>query len=46
LVEASLKKKLRDLSQYNVDERNDAANYLLAENISLDEALTYANKSL
>ncbi len=46
VVEASLKKQLRDLSQYTWMSWDDAANYLLAEKVSLDEALTYANKSI
>jgi hypothetical protein len=46
VVEASLKKQLRNLSQYTWMSWDNAANYLLAEKISLDEALTYANKSI
>ncbi|MFZ0797739.1 MAG: DUF2911 domain-containing protein [Terriglobales bacterium] len=46
VVEASLKKQLRDLSQYTWMSWNDAANYLLTEKVALDEALTYANKSI
>jgi len=46
VVEASLKKQLRNLSQYTWMSWDNAANYLLAEKINLDEALTYANKSI
>ena len=46
VVEASLKKQLRNLSQYTWMSWDNAANYLLAEKIDLDEALTYANKSI
>ena len=46
VVEASLKKQLSNLSQYTWMSWDNAANYLLAEKIDLDEALTYANKSI
>jgi tetratricopeptide (TPR) repeat protein len=46
VVEASLKKQLRNLSQYTWISWDDAANYLLTEKIGLDEALTYTNKSI
>jgi tetratricopeptide (TPR) repeat protein len=46
VVQASLKKQLRNLSQYTWMSWDDAANYLLAEKISLDQALAYANKSI
>jgi hypothetical protein len=46
VVEASLKKQLRNLSQYTWMSWDNAANYLLAEKTSLDDALTYANKSI
>ena len=46
VVEASLKKQLRNLSQYTWMSWDDAANYLLAEKVDLDDALTYANKSI
>jgi tetratricopeptide (TPR) repeat protein len=46
LVQASLKKQLRDLSQYTWMSWDDAANYLLTEKIGFDDALTYANKSI
>ncbi len=46
IVEASLKKQLRDLSQYTWLSWDDAANYLLTEKIDLDQALTYVNKSI
>jgi tetratricopeptide (TPR) repeat protein len=46
VVQASLKKQLRNVSQFTWMSWNDAATYLLAEKIDLDEALTYANKSI
>ena len=46
VVQASLKKQLRNLSQYTWMSWDDAANYLLTEKIAPDEALTYANKSI
>jgi hypothetical protein len=46
LTQASLKKQLRNLSVHSWNGWDDAANYLLAEKIDLDEALTYANKSI
>ena len=46
MVQASLKKQLRNLSQYTWMSWDDAANYLLTEKIALDDALTYANKSI
>jgi tetratricopeptide (TPR) repeat protein len=46
VVQASLKKQLRNLSQYTWISWDDAANYLLTEKIALDDALTYANKSI
>src|SRR6266700_7144249 len=46
IVQASLKKQLRNLSQYTWMSWDDAANYLLTEKIALDDALTYANKSI
>jgi tetratricopeptide (TPR) repeat protein len=46
IVQASLKNQLRNLSQYTWVSWDDAANYLLAEKIDLDEALTFANKSI
>src|SRR5580692_2330061 len=46
VVEASLKKQLRNLSQYTWVSWDDAADYLLAEKVALDDALTYANKSI
>src|SRR5258708_32331149 len=46
VVQASLKKQLRNLSQYTWMSWDDAANYLLTEKIALDDALTYANKSI
>jgi tetratricopeptide (TPR) repeat protein len=46
VVEASLKKQLRNLSQYTWISWDDAANYLLTEKIDFDDALKYANKSI
>jgi tetratricopeptide (TPR) repeat protein len=47
VVLASLKRQLRGLSSYVTwVSWNDAANYLLAENISLDDALSYTNESI
>jgi tetratricopeptide (TPR) repeat protein len=46
VVQASLKKQLRNLSQYTWLSWDDAANYLLTEKIASDDALTYANKSI
>jgi tetratricopeptide (TPR) repeat protein len=46
LAQASLKKQLRNLSQYTWMSWDDAANYLLTEKIALNDALTYANKSV
>jgi tetratricopeptide (TPR) repeat protein len=46
VVQASLKKQLRNLSQYTWMSWDNAANYLLGEKVDLDEALTYANKGI
>jgi len=46
IVEASLKKQLRALSQYTWMSWDDAANYLLTEKVDFDDALIYANKSI
>jgi tetratricopeptide (TPR) repeat protein len=46
VVEASLKKQLRNLSQYTWMSWDDAANYLLAEKAAFDDALIYTNKSI
>ena len=46
VVQASLKKQLRNLSQYTWMSWDDAADYLLAEKVGFDEALVYANKSI
>jgi hypothetical protein len=45
-VQASLKKQLRNFSQYTWMSWDDAANYLLTEKIAYDEALKYADKSI
>src|SRR5260370_3043945 len=46
VVQASLKKQLRNLSQYTWMSWDDSANYLLTEKLARDDALTYANKSI
>ncbi len=46
VVEASLKKQLRNLPQYTWMSWDDAANYLLTEKINPEESLAYANKSI
>ncbi|HEX8370768.1 MAG TPA: DUF2911 domain-containing protein [Pyrinomonadaceae bacterium] len=46
MARASLKRQLRTLSRYTWISWNDAANYLLAEKIDLDDALAYADKSI
>jgi tetratricopeptide (TPR) repeat protein len=46
LTQASLKKQLRNLSQYTWTSWDDAATYLVTEKIALNDALTYANKSI
>ncbi len=45
-VQASLKKQLRNVSQFMWMSWNDAANYLLTARIAFADALTYANKSI
>lgn len=46
VVQASLKKQLRNLSQYTWISGDDAANYLLAEKIAFDDALKYVETSI
>jgi len=46
IVQESLHKQLRGLSQYTWDGWDDAANYLLAHKVGLDEALQYEDKSI
>jgi hypothetical protein len=46
IVEAAMKKQLRGLGQYTWEGWDEAANYLLAEKVALDDALTYSNKSI
>jgi hypothetical protein len=46
LVQASLKKQLRNLSGYTWMSWDDAADYLFTEKIALDDALKYADKSI
>jgi len=46
IVEASVKKQIRGLGQYTWEGWDEAANYLLAEKVALDDALNYADKSI
>ena len=46
VVQSSLKKQLRNLSQYTWMSGDDAANYLLAEKVGLDDALKYVDASI
>jgi Protein of unknown function (DUF2911) len=46
VVQASLKKQLRNVSQFTWMSWDDAANYLLTEKIALGAALTYADNSI
>jgi hypothetical protein len=46
IVEASLQKQLRGLSQYTWDGWDDAGNYLLAHKVDLNDALAYEDKSI
>ena len=46
VVQASLKKQLRNLSQYTWMSWDDAANYLLTEKVALNDALKYSDKSI
>ena len=46
LVQASLHKQLRGLAQYTWDGWDDAANYLLANKLSMDDALNYCDRSI
>ncbi|MCU1284029.1 MAG: hypothetical protein JWO13_379 [Acidobacteriales bacterium] len=46
VVQASLKKQLRNLSLTTWMSWNDAANYLLTEKLALDQALKYADTSI
>lgn len=46
IVAQSLHQQLRGLSQYTWEGWDDAANYLLASKVDLDEALSYADKSI
>jgi tetratricopeptide (TPR) repeat protein len=46
IVEASLHQQMRGLTQYTWDAWDDAANYLLAHKIHLDEALQYEARSI
>ena len=46
VVQASLKKQLRNLSQYTWVSWDDAATYLVTEKIAFEDALKYADKSI
>ncbi len=46
IVEAAMKRQLRGLGQYTWEGWDEAANYLLAEKVGLDDALTYSDKSI
>ena len=46
VVQASLKKQLRNLFQYTWMSWDNAANYLPGEKVALDDALKYADKSI
>jgi tetratricopeptide (TPR) repeat protein len=46
VVQASLKKQLRNLSQFTWMSWDDAANYLLTEKVAINDALKYADKSI
>jgi len=46
VVQASLKRQLRNLSQYTWISWDDAATYLLTEKTAFDDALKYADKSI
>jgi len=46
IVDASLKDQMRGLPQYTWDGWDDAANYLLAHKVNLEEALEYSNRSI
>ncbi len=46
IVDASLKAQMRGLPQYTWDGWDDAANYLLAHKVNLDEALEFSNRSI
>jgi len=46
VVQSSLKKQLRNLSQYTWMSWDDAATYFLTEKYNFDEALKYADKSI
>jgi hypothetical protein len=46
LVQANLHKQLRGFAQYTWDGWDDAANYLLANKLNMDEALNYCDRSI
>jgi DUF2911 family protein/tetratricopeptide repeat protein len=46
VVQASLKKQLRNLSQYTWMSWDDAANYMLAEKFAYEDALKYSDTSI
>ena len=46
LVQANLHKQLRGFAQYTWDGWDDAANYLLANKLNMDDALNYCDRSI
>lgn len=46
IVQASLHNQLRGLAQYTWDGWDDAANYLLANKLNMQDALTYCDRSI
>lgn len=46
IAQASIKRQLRTLAGYSWMGPEEAAEYLLADNVRLDDALAYANKSI
>jgi tetratricopeptide (TPR) repeat protein len=46
VVQASMKNQLRGFAQYTWEGWDEGANYLLTEKVGLDDALSYANKSI
>ncbi len=46
IVRASIKKQIRGLGQYTWEGWDEAANYLLAEKVGLEDALSYENQSI
>jgi Protein of unknown function (DUF2911) len=46
IVQASLHKQVRGLAQFTWDGWDDAANYLLANKLNMEDALTYCDRSI